>query len=157
MHVCLLMRRKPARPVEGVSHGGRKATGLDAASGQTPGLTRAGDFCSTALTRNGTKAGFDLVITRAHQRSRQRAGVASGGAGNLEHMAEVLLAGKADAGWPPAFFTSANTRSGGKTVPEQQGIVVRLTYAQSLRSLRIVAGSPLPEFEVVKPRPHSEC
>src|ERR1700722_13262798 len=87
------------------SHGGRKAMGLDAVdwARKAVGLG-AGEIVLNSIDADGTKAGFDLVITR---RVSESVGVpvgASGGAGSLEHMAAVLLEGKADAVLAASIF-----------------------------------------------------
>jgi cyclase len=80
------------------SHGGRKPTGLDAVEwAKEATALGAGEIVLNSIDADGTKAGYDLVITRRISESVGVPVVASGGAGNLEHMAEVLLAGKADA------------------------------------------------------------
>src|SRR5438445_980369 len=80
------------------SHGGRKPTGLDAVEWANRAVTLgAGEIVLNSIDADGTKAGFDLVITRRISESVGVPVVASGGAGKLEHMAEVLLEGKADA------------------------------------------------------------
>src|SRR5438445_7326764 len=80
------------------SHGGRKATGLEAVEwAQRAVSLGAGEIVLNSIDADGTRAGFDLVITRRISEAVGVPVVASGGAGNLEHMAEVLLEGKADA------------------------------------------------------------
>jgi imidazole glycerol-phosphate synthase subunit HisF len=80
------------------SHGGRKATGLEAVDWATRAVKLgAGELVLNSIDADGTRAGFDLVITRRVSESVGVPVVASGGAGNLEHMAAVLLEGKADA------------------------------------------------------------
>jgi cyclase len=87
------------------SHGGRKSTGLDAVEWATRAVSLgAGEIVLNSIDADGTKAGFDLVITRRISESVGVPVVASGGAGNLEHMAEVLLAGKADAVLAASIF-----------------------------------------------------
>ncbi len=61
-------------------------------------------LCLNSIDADGTKAGFDLVITRRVSESVGVPVVASGGAGSLEHMAEVLLEGKADAVLAASIF-----------------------------------------------------
>src|SRR5437867_6170171 len=87
------------------SHGGRKPTGLEAAgwAQRAVGLG-AGEIVLNSIDADGTKAGFDLVITRRISESVGVPVVASGGAGKLEHMAEVLLEGKADAVLAASIF-----------------------------------------------------
>src|SRR3954470_7702276 len=87
------------------SHGGRKATGLDAVGWAKRAVSLgAGEIVLNSIDADGTKAGFDLEITRRVSESVGVPVVASGGAGKLEHMAEVLLAGKADAVLAASIF-----------------------------------------------------
>ena len=87
------------------SHGGRKATGLDAVEWATRiESLGAGEIVLNSIDSDGTKAGFDLVITRRVSESVGIPVVASGGAGKLEHLAEVLLKGKADAVLAASIF-----------------------------------------------------
>src|SRR6266516_2447300 len=87
------------------SHGGRKSTGLDAVDWAKRAVSLgAGEIVLNSIDADGTKAGFDLVITRRISESVGVPVVASGGAGKLEHMAEVLLEGKADAVLAASIF-----------------------------------------------------
>ena len=87
------------------SHGGRKDTGLDALEWAKHAVALgAGEIVLNSIDADGTKAGFDLVITRRMSEAVGVPVVASGGAGTLEHMAEVLLAGKADAVLAASIF-----------------------------------------------------
>ena len=87
------------------SHGGRKSTGLDAVEWAKHAVSLgAGEIVLNSIDADGTKAGFDLVITRRISESVGVPVVASGGAGKLEHMAEVLLEGKADAVLAASIF-----------------------------------------------------
>ena len=87
------------------SHGGRKATGLDAVEwAQRAVSLGAGEIVLNSIDADGTRAGFDLVITRRVSESVGVPVIASGGAGKLEHMAEVLLEGKADAVLAASIF-----------------------------------------------------
>ena len=87
------------------SHGGRKATGLDAVEWAKLAVSLgAGEIVLNSIDADGTKAGFDLVITRRISESVGVPVVASGGAGSLEHMAEVLLEGRADAVLAASIF-----------------------------------------------------
>jgi imidazole glycerol-phosphate synthase subunit HisF len=111
------------------SHGGRKATGLDAVEwAQRAVSLGAGEIVLNSIDADGTKAGFDLVITRRISEAVGVPVVASGGAGNLEHMAEVLLAGKADAVLAASIFHFGEYTVGDvKQFLHSKGIVVRLT------------------------------
>jgi len=87
------------------SHGGRKDTGLDAVDWATRAVALgAGELVLNSIDADGTKAGFDLVITRRISEAVGVPVVASGGAGTLDHMAEVLLAGRADAVLAASIF-----------------------------------------------------
>jgi imidazole glycerol-phosphate synthase subunit HisF len=87
------------------SHGGRKSTGLDAVEWAKRAVSLgAGEIVLNSIDADGTKAGFDLEITRRVSESVSVPVVASGGAGNLEHMSSVLLEGKADAVLAASIF-----------------------------------------------------
>lgn len=87
------------------SHGGRKPTGLDAVewAARAVGLG-AGEIVLNSIDADGTRAGYDLEITRRISESVGVPVVASGGAGTLEHMAEVLREGRADAVLAASIF-----------------------------------------------------
>jgi cyclase len=87
------------------SHGGRKATGLDAIEWAKRAVSLgAGEIVLNSIDADGTKAGFDLQITRLVSEAVSVPVVASGGAGTLDHMADVLLQGKADAVLAASIF-----------------------------------------------------
>src|SRR5262245_57971530 len=87
------------------SHGGRKPTGLEAVTWAERAVSLgAGEIVLNSIDADGTKAGFDLVITRRVSEAVGVPVVASGGAGRLEHMADVLLDGKADAVLAASIF-----------------------------------------------------
>src|SRR6184192_1193540 len=87
------------------SHGGRKPTGLDAVQWANRAVELgAGEIVLNSIDADGTKSGFDIAITRRISESVGVPVVASGGAGRLEHLAEVLLAGKADAVLAASIF-----------------------------------------------------
>src|SRR6478752_2076663 len=111
------------------SHGGRKATGLDAVEWAKRAVSLgAGEIVLNSIDADGTKAGFDLVITRRISESVGVPVVASGGAGKLEHMAEVLLEGKADAVLAASIFHFGDYTVGDvKKYLAGRGIPVRLT------------------------------
>ncbi len=110
------------------SHGGRKSTGLDAVQWAEKAVALgAGEIVLNSIDADGTKAGFDLVITRRISESVGVPVVASGGAGSLEHMAEVLLAGKADAVLAASIFHFGTYTVGDvKQFLAKQNIPVRL-------------------------------
>jgi len=87
------------------SHGGRKDTGMDALEWAKQAVALgAGEIVLNSIDGDGTRKGFDLVITRRVSESVGVPVVASGGAGSLEHMAEVLLEGRADAVLAASIF-----------------------------------------------------
>ncbi len=87
------------------SHGGRKDTGKDALKWACEAVERgAGEIVLNSIDADGTKAGYDLEITRLVSEAVSVPVVASGGAGNLDHMADVLIAGKADAVLAASIF-----------------------------------------------------
>lgn len=110
------------------SHGGRKETGLDAVDWARRAVSLgAGEVVLNSIDADGTKAGFDLTITRRISESVGVPVVASGGAGTLEHMAEVLLEGKADAVLAASIFHFGEYTVGDvKKYLAQRGIPVRL-------------------------------
>jgi cyclase len=111
------------------SHGGRKPTGLDAVEWAKHAVALgAGELVLNSIDADGTKAGFDLVITRRISEAVGVPVVASGGAGSLEHMAEVLLEGKADAVLAASIFHFSEYTVGQvKTFLASKGIPVRMT------------------------------
>jgi len=109
------------------SHGGRKSTGLDAVEwAQKAVALGAGEIVLNSIDADGTKAGFDLVITRRVSEAVGVPVVASGGAGSLAHMAEVLEAGRADAVLAASIFHFGQHTVGEvKDYLAEQGIPVR--------------------------------
>jgi cyclase len=110
------------------AQGGRKATGLEAVEwAKRAAHLGAGEIVLNSIDADGTKAGFDLEITRRVSESVHVPVVASGGAGKLEHMAEVLLAGKADAVLAASIFHFGEFTVGDvKEYLKGRGIAVRM-------------------------------
>ena len=80
------------------THGGRKPTGMDALDwARRMESAGAGEILLTSMDRDGTRDGFDLALTRAVANGVGVPVIASGGVGRLEHMAEGVLEGRADA------------------------------------------------------------
>ena len=126
--VSIDAKRVAADRWEVFSHGGRKATGLQAVewAGRAVELG-AGEIVLNSIDADGTRAGFDLVITRRVSESVGVSVVASGGAGKLEHLAAVLLDGKADAVLAASIFHSGEyTVAEVKQFLARQNIPVRL-------------------------------
>src|SRR6266478_4920699 len=109
------------------SHGGRKSTGLEAVDWARRAVSLgAGEIVLNSIDADGTKAGFDLVITRRISDAVGVPVVASGGAGSLQHMADVLLEGKADAVLAASIFHfGEHTVADVKRFLKQKGIPVR--------------------------------
>jgi imidazole glycerol-phosphate synthase subunit HisF len=80
------------------THGGRKPTGLDAVQwARRMQAAGAGEILLTSMDRDGTRDGFDLALTRAVSDAVGVPVIASGGVGSLEHLAEGVIEGHADA------------------------------------------------------------
>jgi imidazole glycerol-phosphate synthase subunit HisF len=80
------------------THGGRRATGLDAIEwARRMAAAGAGEILLTSMDRDGTRDGFDLALTRAVSQAVPIPVIASGGVGSMEHLAEGILEGHADA------------------------------------------------------------
>jgi cyclase len=112
----------------GVYHGGRKPTGLDAVEwARRMQAAGAGEILLTSMDRDGTRAGFDIALTRAVAEAVDVPVIASGGVGNLEHMAAGVLEGKADAVLAASIFHYGEyTVRQAKAVMSAHGIEVRL-------------------------------
>jgi cyclase len=80
------------------THGGRKARGIDVVEWAREMTRRgAGEILLTSMDRDGTKSGFDLELTRAVSEAVTVPVIASGGVGTLEHLAQGIEEGRADA------------------------------------------------------------
>ena len=110
------------------THGGRRATGLDAVAwGRRMEAAGAGEILLTSMDRDGTKAGFDLELTRALSDALSIPLIASGGVGNLDHLAEGILQGRADAVLAASVFHYGEfTVRQAKEHLAKRGIEVRL-------------------------------
>ncbi|WP_449370015.1 imidazole glycerol phosphate synthase subunit HisF [Thiomonas sp.] len=98
-------RRADGEGWEVYTHGGRKATGLDAVQWALDmARAGAGEILLTSMDRDGTRAGFDLALTRAVSDEVSVPVIASGGVGNLDHLAEGFLQGHADAVLAASIF-----------------------------------------------------
>ncbi|WP_407313037.1 imidazole glycerol phosphate synthase subunit HisF [Desulfosporosinus sp. SB140] len=86
-------------------HGGRTATGKDVLTwAEEAEKLGAGEILLTSMDRDGTKAGYELELTRAVSRAVSLPVIASGGVGTLEHLAEGLTLGEADAVLAASIF-----------------------------------------------------
>src|SRR5210317_1857816 len=87
------------------THGGRKPTGIDAIEwAQRMTQYGAGEILLTSMDRDGTRDGFDLALTRAVSDAVDVPVIASGGVGNLQHLADGVTEGKADAVLAASIF-----------------------------------------------------
>ncbi|MDC0403669.1 imidazole glycerol phosphate synthase subunit HisF [Porticoccaceae bacterium] len=101
------------------THGGRKPTGIDAIEWAVK-MTDfgAGEILLTSMDRDGTKNGFDLELTRRISDAVDVPVIASGGVGNLQHLADGVTLGKADAVLAASIF-----HFGEHTVPEAKAFM----------------------------------
>lgn len=110
------------------THGGRKPTGINAVEWAIK-MTEygAGEILLTSMDQDGTKVGFDLALTRAISEAVAVPVIASGGVGNLQHLVDGIVEGRADAVLAASIF-----HFGEYTVPQakaymaERGIEVRL-------------------------------
>jgi cyclase len=118
----------PGARWEVYTHGGRKATGLDAIDWAIKMMQYgAGEILLTSMDRDGTKAGFDLQLTRAVAEHVTVPVIASGGVGNLTHLVEGVLEGKADAVLAASIFHFGEySVAEAKAYMQAAGIEVRL-------------------------------
>jgi len=110
------------------SHGGRKNTGLDAVQWAANMAQRgAGEILLTSMDRDGTKSGFDLQLTRAVADAVSVPVIASGGVGTLDHLADGVQQGGADAVLAASIFHYGEfTVAQAKARMAERGIPVRL-------------------------------
>ena len=110
--------------------GGRTPTGLDAVEWACEAARRgAGEILLTSMDRDGTKAGFDLALTRAVARAVPVPVIASGGVGELEHFAQGIIEGEADAVLAASVFHFGTfSIRQVKEYMAAQGIPVRLDF-----------------------------
>jgi cyclase len=98
-------RRSDRTGWEVFTHGGRTPTGKDAVAWAKEAEQRgAGEILLTSMDRDGTQDGYDVALTRAVAEAVTIPVVASGGAGRLEHFAEALTEGRADAALAASLF-----------------------------------------------------
>jgi len=110
------------------THGGRRPTGIDAVAwARRMAELGAGELLLTSMDRDGTRDGFDLALTRAVSDAVPVPVIASGGVGNLEHLAEGVLEGGADAVLAASIFHFGEyTIAEAKAHMAGRGIEVRL-------------------------------
>jgi len=110
------------------THGGRRPTGLDAVAwARRMQVLGAGEILLTSMDRDGTRSGFDLALTRAVADAVDVPVIASGGVGNLEHLAAGILEGRADAVLAASIFHYGEySVRQAKELMRSKGIEVRL-------------------------------
>ncbi|HEV2768027.1 MAG TPA: imidazole glycerol phosphate synthase subunit HisF [Acidimicrobiales bacterium] len=122
------VRRAPGG-FEVYTHGGRKPTGLDAVSwaAEVEALG-AGEVVLNSMDRDGTRNGFDLELTRTVAETCGVPVVASGGVGNLQHLVEGVVEGRADAVLAASIFHfGEHTVADAKQALAAAGVTVRPT------------------------------
>jgi cyclase len=145
---CIVVNIDPKRVIrdgrevwEVHTHGGRRPTGLEAVAwAQEVERLGAGEIVLTSMDADGTKAGYDLEMTRAVARAVETPVVASGGAGEPEHLRAVLTEGEASAALAASIFhyreySIAET----KEYLRRRGVAVRLVGPQAPRRLASTA------------------
>ena len=126
--VAIDAKRRTGGGWEVYTHGGRRATGIDAVEwARSMEQAGAGEILLTSMDRDGTREGFDLGLTRAVCDAVGVPVIASGGVGTLEHMAEGVLEGGADAVLAASIFHfGEHTVDECKALMKARGIEVRL-------------------------------
>lgn len=110
------------------THGGRRGTGLDVVEwARRMAEAGAGEILLTSMDRDGTKSGFDLALTRAVSDAVPVPVIASGGVGGLQHLADGIVEGHADAVLAASIFHyGQHTVGEAKRFMAERGIPVRL-------------------------------
>jgi len=126
--VAIDAKQKAGGGWEVYTHGGRRPTGLDAVDwARRMVASGAGEILLTSMDRDGTREGFDLALTRAVAEAVSVPVIASGGVGSLQHLAEGVLEGKADAVLAASVFHFGDfTLRAAKEHMRARGIEVRL-------------------------------
>jgi len=126
--VVAIDAKRAAGRWEVYTHGGRRATGLDAVEwARRMQALGAGEILLTSMDRDGTRSGFDLGLTRAIAEAVEVPVIASGGVGSLEHLVEGVIEGRADAVLAASIFHFGEfTVRQAKECMAARGIEVRL-------------------------------
>jgi imidazole glycerol-phosphate synthase subunit HisF len=126
--VVAIDAKKNGASWEVYTHGGRRATGIDAVDwARRVAEAGAGEILLTSMDRDGTRDGFDIALTRAVCDAVPVPVIASGGVGSMDHLAEGVLAGRADAVLAASVFHFGDfTVRQAKEHMRSRGIEVRL-------------------------------
>jgi cyclase len=125
--VAIDAKRREGGGWEVFTHGGRRATGLDAVEWATRSAQLgAGEILLTSMDRDGTRAGYDVELLRAVVDAVGVPVIASGGVGTLEHLREGLVTGGADAALAASIFHDGqHTIAEAKRFLSKAGVIVR--------------------------------
>ena len=130
---CIVVAIDAKRKTDGdgwevYTHGGRRPTGIDACEwAQRVEELGAGELLLTSMDSDGTKDGYDIELNRTISELVGIPVIASGGAGTLEHLYDVLTAGKADAALAASIFHyKQHTVLEAKQYLKEHGVCVRL-------------------------------
>jgi imidazole glycerol-phosphate synthase subunit HisF len=119
-------KQNPTEGWEAYVAGGRTPTGRDAVAWAQEGTERgAGEILLTSMDRDGTNAGYDLALTRAVSEAVAVPVIASGGAGTLEHLSQVLRSGADAALCASIFHYGQHTVAEAKAQLSRDGLAVR--------------------------------
>lgn len=126
--VAIDAKRRPAGGWEVYTHGGRRPTGIDALDWAVRmEAAGAGEILLTSMDRDGTRDGFDLGLTLGVTQAVGIPVIASGGVGTLEHLAQGVIEGGADAVLAASIFHfGQHTVQEAKRHMHERGIEVRL-------------------------------
>ena len=131
-NVCAIDARRRENGFEVYIHGGRTPTGVDAVEwAKEVCCLGAGEILLTSMDGDGTKAGYDIQLTRAVSEAVPVPVIASGGAGTMEHFYAALTKGKADAALAASLFHFKELAIGDlKEYLLRRGISVRMIKKQ---------------------------
>ena len=132
--VCAIDAKRRPDPPGGIEpawevylHGGRTPTGFDAVEWAEEAVARgAGEILLTSMDRDGTRAGFDLELTRTIADAVTVPIIASGGVGTLQHLVDGIVEGGADAVLAASIFHfREHTVAEAKALMAREGVIVR--------------------------------
>ena len=126
------VREDPSGGWKCFSHAGTRPTGREVADWSSEMEDRgAGEILITSITRDGMMQGYDLALVEAVVRAVQIPVIASGGAGNYQHMVDVVVqAGASAVAAASMFHFTEQTPAGAKAALAEAGVPVRLAYRE---------------------------